>query len=106
MHMRGFFNASQMNRAARRFLTVFAIGAAASLACYTVAGASLDLPLGGVLFAAILAPALASNQMRTNAITSIAFAIGVAAIWLVLPEGWFVSSLVLLSFTAAAVFGS
>ena len=89
-----------------RSLVPLALGAAASVACYAAAGATLNLPLGGVLFAAILAPTLASDQTRLNLITSVAFTLGVAAAWLALPSGWLGATLVLLSFTAAAVFAT
>lgn len=81
----------------------FTIGAASSLACYLAGGATLQLPLGGVLFAALLVPPLCLTFSRTPQamLVPAAISIGICLVWMFWIDGWFSCAIILLSFTAA-----
>jgi hypothetical protein len=81
----------------------FATGLATSAACYAAAGPTLQFPIGGVLFAAVLVPPL--SLIATRAIDAIliaaSVALGIAVIWVFTIHAWLPSTIVLLAFTAA-----
>lgn len=86
----------------------FALSAAAGIACYLTAGATLVLPIGVVLFAAILAPPLCLLQCRTSeaAVGVAAIALGLALVFPFTTHGWLSCTLVVLSFVAALAAGA